>query len=558
MKKITLSLLAVVLAYSFTYAGGLVTNTNQSAAWARMFSRNATTNIDAAYFNPAGLTKLKDGFHISISNQTIGQTKTIVTYMPGEVMQLNNNEYQGDVFAPVFPSIYAVYKTGRFAFSFGFNPIGGGGSADFNNGLPSIDIPIASLVPVLHDYGARGYSANVSFSGSSVYWGLQLGVSYAINDHISVYLGGRYVMAKNTYTGFVKDVSIVKADGTSERADSFMKGLGDQAKAGGDATKGAGDSMQGLMDNNLGGLTFDQAEAVGAIDAAQKAQLEGGLLQIGLTQEQIDAMTLEQAQNTYYTASQQYYSSANSMYAGAALMGDQDADITQTGSGIAPIIGVNLSFLEDHLNIGLKYEFKTKMDLTNKTEPGKGFIIGLNPDGTPIEMFPDGAKTNADIPALFSAGVDYRIGEKLLLSGSYTLYFDKGAGWATSEKDGQTINYIDNNSWELGLGVEYWFTKGFFASVGFDMTKSGVNDNYQDAFSYSLNTSSVAFGGGYKFNDTFTLNAGFYYVMYQDQTVDKTYDMWGQQMVPYSENYEKTTWGMAIGLDISILSKKNK
>ncbi len=556
MKRFTLSLLAIVLAYSFTYAGGLVTNTNQSAAWSRMFSRNATLGIDAVYFNPAGLTKLKDGFHISINNQTITQTKTIITYMPGEVMHLNNNEYTGDVFAPVFPSVYAVYKVGRFAFSLGFNPVGGGGSADFNNGLPAIDIPIASLVPVLHDYGARGYAANVSFSGSSVYWGLQLGASFAINDNISVFLGGRYIMAKNTYTGFVKDVTIVKADGTSERADSFMTNLGNQAKAAGDATKGAGDSMQGLIDNDLGGLTFDEAEAVGAISAEQKAQLEGGLLQLGLTQEQIDAMNIAQAQGTYYGASEQYYSSANNMYAGAALMGDQDADITQTGSGITPIIGVNLSFLEDKLNIGLKYEFKTKMDLTNETEPGKGFVIGLNPDGTPIEMFPDGEKTNADMPALLSVGVDYHFGEKFLVSGSYTYYFDKGADWATKEENGQTINYIDKNSWEFGLGLEYWFTEGFFASVGFDMTQVGVTDEYQDAFSYGLNTNSVAFGGGYKFNDTFTLNAGFYYVMYQDATVDKTYDMWGQQLVPYSENYDKMTWGMAIGLDISILSKK--
>ena len=38
-------------------AGGLVTNTNQSAMFTRLQNRNASTSIDAVYFNPAGLTR---------------------------------------------------------------------------------------------------------------------------------------------------------------------------------------------------------------------------------------------------------------------------------------------------------------------------------------------------------------------------------------------------------------------------------------------------------------------------------------------------------------------
>jgi len=53
------------------FAGGIVTNTNQSAAWVRLPSRNASTEIDAVYYNPAGLMKLKNGFHFSVSNQSI-------------------------------------------------------------------------------------------------------------------------------------------------------------------------------------------------------------------------------------------------------------------------------------------------------------------------------------------------------------------------------------------------------------------------------------------------------------------------------------------------------
>ncbi len=68
MKRFTLTLLTVLLAFSFVYAGGIVTNTNQSTAWTRMLARDASIDIDAVFYNPAGLTKLKDGFHIFIDS----------------------------------------------------------------------------------------------------------------------------------------------------------------------------------------------------------------------------------------------------------------------------------------------------------------------------------------------------------------------------------------------------------------------------------------------------------------------------------------------------------
>ncbi|HOU31478.1 MAG TPA: aromatic hydrocarbon degradation protein, partial [Bacteroidales bacterium] len=62
MKKLLTLLIAVVVP-GILIAGGLVTNTNQSAAWVRMPSRNASTSIDAVNYNPAGLMKLENGFH---------------------------------------------------------------------------------------------------------------------------------------------------------------------------------------------------------------------------------------------------------------------------------------------------------------------------------------------------------------------------------------------------------------------------------------------------------------------------------------------------------------
>ncbi|HHU99669.1 MAG TPA: aromatic hydrocarbon degradation protein, partial [Bacteroidales bacterium] len=128
MKRIYSVISALVVTGSL-FAGGLVTNTNQSALYTRLQSRNASTSIDAVYYNPAGLTKLSDGFHFSLNNQTIGQTQRVTTaYDP---LNGSPKEYVGKVSAPVYPGVYAAFKTGKLALSLGFNPVGGGGGATY-------------------------------------------------------------------------------------------------------------------------------------------------------------------------------------------------------------------------------------------------------------------------------------------------------------------------------------------------------------------------------------------------------------------------------------------
>ena len=545
MRKITITILSLLLAFNMSYAGGLVTNTNQSTAWARLLVRDASTDIDAVYYNPAGLTKLKDGFHISISNQSIFQKK----YITNTFTFLNNGDYVGTVSAPVFPGFYAAYKTGKFAFSVGFNPIGGGGSAEFATGLPSIEIPISSLKGTFAGMGVTGYSADIYFKGSSVYWGLQAGISYAINDNVSLYLGGRYVMAKNTYQGHVKDIKLQMADGTSVRADDFMNATGDQAALGAAAATGGGDAMQPLIDGGASPLTFDQAVALGVITQEQAQQMQGGLIQLGYPQSYVAGLTIGEAQGDYYSAATKLTGTAQQLHAGATLMGDQEADVTQTGNGITPIIGANFTLFENTVNIGMKYEFKTKMDLTNATPAGKGFVMGLNPDGSKIEMFPDKAVTNADMPAMFSIGAQIVMSPKVTFHTGYHTYFDKNTGW----KDVNTK--IEGNSSELAMGVEYNVSDNFLLSAGYLMARPKITKAYQSDLSNSLTTNTVGFGGAYKFNDTFKLQFGGYYVVYNRDQVGGSYDVGGTP-VGYVEKYYKNTWALSIGLDIAILKKK--
>lgn len=536
MKKIIFSFFSLLMTINLAFAGGLVENTNQSAAWARMLVRDASTSIDAVYFNPAGLTKLSDGLHISISNQSIFQNRMLTNSYPA----LNNGEYEGTVSAPLFPNFYAAYKTGKLAFSLGFMPIGGGGGAAYDAGVPMIEIPVAELATAMGVYGVTGYNLNTSFEGSSVYFGIQGGVTYAINDMISVFAGARYVWAKNTYTGEMTDVNFETGAG-DVAASTFMNDLASQALLGATAATAAVTNMQPLIDGGAGSLTFAEAEGGGVIDAATRLQLEGGLLAFGFTQQQIDAMDLATAQGSYQATATLLGTQAAEAAGAAVIFGGQEADVTQTGNGVTPVFGLNLALMEDKLNIGVKYALKTELELTNSTPAGKGFTMGFTPTGDPVEMFPDGDVTDADIPAMLSVGVNYKLSDAFSAQVGYHTYFDKNTGWAEEDED-----LIDNNYMEIGLGLEYNISEQFLVSAGFLRAQTGVNQVlYNDDISYSLSSNTVGLGGAYKLNDMMTLQFGGYTTMYESPTLEY---MGG----PITQKYEKSNIAFAVGLDFTL------
>ena len=64
MRKILLGLAMLSISAS-VFAGGILTNTNQSVAFIRMMTRGAMIDSDGPYSNPAGLGFLqRDGLHL--------------------------------------------------------------------------------------------------------------------------------------------------------------------------------------------------------------------------------------------------------------------------------------------------------------------------------------------------------------------------------------------------------------------------------------------------------------------------------------------------------------
>jgi long-chain fatty acid transport protein len=549
MKKILSLILGICLFAQIGFAGGIVTNTNQSAAWVRSLVRDASLNPDAVYFNPAGVARMADGFYLEVSNQFITQTKTITNGYP----LLNGNSFVGDVSAPIFPTAYAIFKKGKFAVHAGFGVVGGGGSAEYKTGLPSFEIPISGIPASLtaNNILTNHYSANIYFSGTSSYMGIQLGASYKINEFIAIGIGARYITAKNTYSGYVKSImidplypafgaqyngSMVSAPDFFTDGGNFLTGLANgstQMAAGlGQIVTGGGGSVL-LANGTVVGLTATQV--------AQAQQL------IGAAGQNPANMTIQQAQEVLTAAAPAFQDKANTMIANAAATRDLEVEAEQKGTSITPIVSVDLSMLDGKLGIALKYENKTPLELKNVTTiDGSG-------------MFPDGKLVPAEMPSLFSLGVRYQISDKFRTQIGAHYYLDRNAkygkidaitkdyvtnGAVVNKTDGTNGAYLDGNSYELGIALEYDVAKFLSLSCGYLNTASAPTTAYQSDLSYSLKTNSVGAGAIIHIVNKLDLNLGVSHTFYTDGSKAINYPGVG----PTTESYKNNTTVLALGL----------
>lgn len=489
MKRITLLLIAFISLPFFSYSGGIVHNTNQSALWVGMPARDASLDIDAVFYNPAGLTKLGDGFFISLNNQYLTQ-KRFITSDYKYLYDAPKTEFEGSVNAPLFPGIYAAYNVGKFSLSLGINPVGGGGSASYESGLPSFEMMLSDLVPVLQGYMAQadqavidlggadpgfrnitGYDADILFEGSSVFWGYQFNAAYEINDMFSVALGARYISAKNTYTGHLKDVAI-------------------DAPATYGGTQAPGDYLRTVA------LTP-------GLDALTVATLNG-------TAAALDAQT-----------------------------GDFEVDVEQTATAFTPIISLNVT-PSDKMNIALKYELPTKLELENKTKvDGSG-------------LFPDKEKNRMDLPGFLSAGLNYKITDKFLVSGGFHYYFDKGADYGHKDATGEAIkneDIFDSNFMEFAIGLQYGITESIDITAGYLRAQTGANEKYHSDLTHSLSSNTFGIGSSYAVSPMIDINLGVAFTTYAETEKEFNVASMTGENLTVVETYDRSNFFVGLGLD---------
>ncbi len=199
--SIALASLAVV-----SFAGGLLTNTNQSASFVRNPARFASLSTDAIYFNPAGTAFFNEGWSFSANWQMIWQQRDATDL-------IHNKKYDGKVYVPCMPTLFAAYKTGDWTFSGFFGMPGGGGKAEFDGGLPLFDNIIGGLGASLGSMSPipMTITGASQFESTQYLFALQLGAAYKINDNLSAYAGVRGNYISNNYQGTIKALTDIPA-----------------------------------------------------------------------------------------------------------------------------------------------------------------------------------------------------------------------------------------------------------------------------------------------------------------------------------------------------------
>ena len=220
MKKFLLIGATALMVSNSTFAGGVLTNTNQNATFLRNPARNAAIAIDGVYSNPAGIAFLPEGFHLSVSWQAAFQKR---------LMDVNNNlfgmnadgkgtsrEFVGETTAPVIPSFQAAYVINdKWSVSAQFAVGGGGGKCEFAEGLPMFEELIAGTLmkgvatnPNLPAGSSLSkYSFNQNLTGEQYFYAFQMGGTYKLMENLSLFGGLRGVLANASYVGAIKNIA---------------------------------------------------------------------------------------------------------------------------------------------------------------------------------------------------------------------------------------------------------------------------------------------------------------------------------------------------------------
>lgn len=529
---------AALLLTQSAYADGITTSSSQSIQYKRMLSRSASTDIDAVYYNPGALTKLADGFHLGIFGDALFRENTVSSGFP----LLNTRDFVGKVGVSVVPMGFLVYKNRNIALSLGFGQNAGYGSTNFEKGLPAFQIPVAATVDNLSVFSVTGYKANLNFTRESTFWGLQMGATYKANDNVSLYGGVRILPAANRYEGSIKDVKLI-AGGVEQAAPLWLTQLSSQFTTAANSYTGSASGMQSLIALGAGNYTIAQVQNAGYISAAQRASYEGTLASLGYSPAQIAAMNITQIKSYFSNAATASSNKSTLAASGAKSLSDKSLAVRQSGTGYTPIIGLNITPAKN-LNIGIKYEFKTSVELTNETTTDD------------LELYPDAQKVQNSLPAILSIGVGYET-PKMEAQFSCTMYFDKGTDWGKNEH--YRVIYprgsvavpdrdIETNGYELGLGIQLNLSEFLSLSLGGMRSKMNVGSQFNSDF-YYVNP-SFSLGGGVKYNidKRITLEAGLSNTFFEK--VDASYRDFA--VGTYVETYDQSAISFGIGISYNI------
>ncbi len=525
MKKLKLVSLAIAMASATpSFAGGLLTNTNQHVAFNRMMSREASIGIDGVYYNPAGVVFMGEGKHLAINWQLAYQTRSIENDYALFTNNVNNpitpRTFKGEAFAPVIPSFQYAYNKGRWSLQASFALTGGGGKCTFDDGLGSFEKIVAETAlaacqlagavdqvaaqygvpPVFtsdKNFGKEGkYSYNSYMHGRQYYYGLSLGAAYKFSDNFSAFAGVRGVYASTNYYGYVENIKVGAMplykvlDPTKETAANIelscdQSGVGFTPIIGVDFKTGRWNfaaKYEFKTRIRLKNKSVNQTPSIGNLpDNLRNAYIAGGVP--------------EQAANAILS---------NPVIQGA--MGQ------------------------------LKTQFDSKLEGA-------------------IGEYEDGKKIAGDIPAYLALGVGYSPVNTVRVNVGFHWFDDKHA---TSYNNRQ--EKLKRGTLEYNAGVEVDVNKKITLSTGWQNTNYGLPDEnldtptskrYMDDKSFVVSSNSAAIGGVYHINKKMDLNVAYFHTFYQHKKTSENVQLTAQKNFSYNSDYTRNNNVFAVGLDIN-------
>ncbi|MBR7126037.1 MAG: transporter [Prevotella sp.] len=489
MNKKTILCSAMLLAASASaFAGGILTNTNQSIDFLRNPARDGAIGLDGVYSNPAGVAFLPEGFHLAFNWQYAHQTRTITSTNPMFALGRKNDNKSTKVFegvadAPCIPSLQGAWNKGNWSVQLNLSVPGGGGKCEFADGLGSFESVVGGIAHQLQGLdqlavalgvpapGVKGYDMDGYMQGRQYYFGVQVGAAYKITPNLSVYGGLRLLYGNATYKAKISNIQVNTAAGWVNFG-SFMQ----QSTA--------------MVDGGINTV----AGAIAQVDAGIKQYTDAGLTppeELMVKKAKLEA-TQQTLQGTSKSLNQlQKYSE------GVNLL------CNQTGLGIAPIIGIDYRF--GNFNIAAKYEFKTQMHMKNESTVNEASEIAA------VNKFRDGEKVGEDSPALLAIGAQWSIIDNVRVNLGYHHFYDKNCKWYgnTQEKlKGGTNEYLGGAEWDV--------TKRLTISAGGQLTRYQLTDEYMNDMSFVVNSYSLGFGFKYQVASNVKLSAAYFQTNYSN------------------------------------------
>lgn len=493
MKKITMAVLAIMFLGNTAFAGGILTNTNQSVNFLSNPARDAAIGLDGVYSNPAGVAFLSDGFHLGFNWQYAHQTRTITSQNELFKLGAKNNglstkEFEGVANAPIIPSLQAAYNKNNWSFQFNFSVPGGGGKCEFDKGIGSFETVVGAIANKLQltsaalnqNFGmfgcnvpeVTGYDVDGYMKGKQYYFGFQVGAARKINEHLSVYGGLRLLYGTASYEARLNNIRVM----------SGSEGM----------------TLPKYFEGIESGLTT----AAINMQAHQEVYIQA-MMQQGMSSEQAQ-QTLVKAGEGLKATSQQLNASAETL---APYANGMNLKSDQSGWGIAPVLGVDYKI--GNFNFAAKYEFKTRMRMKNDSDLKEATVISAT------NKYVNGSSVPEDSPAQLALGAQWEPTEGVRVNLGYHHFFDKSAHWYEhSEKllDGDTNEYLAGAEWDV--------TKKLQVSGGVQLTRYGLSDAYMNDMSFVVNSWTFGLGVGYQVTDKVKINAAYFQTNYENYDMD--------------------------------------